>query len=202
MKQVNSIKHKRQMEIKKITNSVVSKIVNIKWRTITPSLVLFVIVVIIICTEVRGDEFIFGNDKKVVGTQSNLPKYNPNTENCEGMPEPLIKPESFPNFNPNNYSWQFSAPRGIPGKTYMGEVISLGLRNKYGENKDNFYFSVRVEQPNGNASTTENVLSTDNWAYSDYPTDSNSGDTNQTGPYTVIYQIYGVIVACDGFEVF
>lgn len=138
-------------------------------------------------------------NKKDILSQ-NLPRFNPKKYGCDDMP-PLKPSKQEPTFDPSKYSWQVSAPRGTPGKTFKGDIATLGLRNKYGGEKDTFYFSARVEQPSGSANIVDKLLYGDEWSYQDYPTDFNGGDTSQIGIYTVIYQIHGTIVACDGFMV-
>jgi len=174
-----------------------------KWKIVTFILILLLIgAVLVIRVKVVRNGIVSKENRKIQTSQVELPKYNPNTGSCENMIQPPPKSESHPDFDPNKYSWQVSAPRGIPGKTFKGDVVTLGLRNKYGGDKEYFYFSTRVEQPDGIASTTESVLNSSKWTYSSYPTDFNAGNTDQIGAYTVLYQINGIIVACDGFGVF
>jgi hypothetical protein len=163
-------------------------------------LVLFIVTGTIIKIQKTRNKIVFVGDKQGEPFSNNLPKYNLSTNSCDNMIRPLPTSTSYPDFDPNGYSWQTSAPRSVTAKTFRGDIVTLGFRNKF-SNKY-FSFSARVEKPNGVANITENALNNNDWTDFNYPTDFNAGDTNQTGAYTVIYQVNGIIVACDGFEVF
>jgi len=136
-------------------------------------------------------------DRTLVLNQEDLPIFNPEIYSCRNMPA-LAKTV---NSDGAGVSWQTSAPRSAIAKTFPGDVVELGLRNKYGTEDDIFFYTMRVQKPDGNASTAQNTVVSDAWSSLFYPNDFSVGDTKQEGIYTVLYQNRGEIIACDGFTI-
>jgi len=91
-----------------------------------------------------------------------------------------------------NLTWQTSAPR-VP--VAIGEVVDLGLRNKYGEPGECYDFLMEVSDPLGEYASAEGTVCADEWADLTYE------DTYLSGTYDVYFSIEGQLIAQDSFEV-
>ncbi len=130
-----------------------------------------------------------------------LPTFNMQTYKCSNFnynPDPST---SNPSFNPQKFTWQTSAPRVAAEMPKVNTVAQIGLRNKFGKTNESFEFVVKVYQPDGTINVGRGVLKADQWAMQNFPKDFQSGTTSKPGVYTSVYELYGVPVACDGFEV-
>lgn len=121
-----------------------------------------------------------------------LPKFNSNSGICSEYKYGELK-----NKDGNTISWQTSMQGS--GKRYSGDIIQIGMRNKYGSKDDYFWSQIRVETLDGNATSTNTGVQADNWSYVLYPKDFPGAGKTVPGTYTVIYQTQGNIIACSGF---
>lgn len=133
----------------------------------------------------------------LASNQENLPIFDPEIYSCRDMPA-LAKTV---NSDGRDVSWQTSAPRSVLAKTFLGDIVEIGLRNKYGVDEDVFFYTVRVQNPDGSAATSQNTVVADEWSDLLYPDDFPTGGTNLKGIYTILYQIRGEIIVCDGFVI-
>ena len=123
------------------------------------------------------------------GSQVAPPSYNPiflqgHGPICFNRPAPAVDAE-----------WQTSAgTRSVS----PGGSVELALRNKWGEPGESYPITVRVINPDGQETSAETTLAGDEDAILIYPDDF-GGATDLQGAYTVIWEIEGGFVACDGF---
>jgi hypothetical protein len=89
-------------------------------------------------------------------------------------------------------TWQTSAPR-VP--VAIGEVVELGLRNKFGEPGECYDFLMEIFDPVGDYASAEDTVCADEW------TDFTYEDTFVPGTYNVYFSIKGQLIAQDSFEV-
>lgn len=129
------------------------------------------------------------------------PKFNATSFKCSDFNYSPTVSTINSQFDPSKYSWQTAAPRAGVDVVKVNTTAQLGLRNKSGQNTDSLPFIVKVYQPDASINVGRGVLQADKWAEQIFPKDFQSGTTSSKGVYTVIYEIYGVSVACDGFEV-
>lgn len=99
------------------------------------------------------------------------------------------------------WQWQVSAPRSVPVPVRPGEIIRIGLRNKFGQTSERYQVLARVTAPNGITTTATTVLEGDKWVYLLYPTSFKMASSVYPGVYTVVWEIGGKFIACDGFVV-
>jgi hypothetical protein len=111
-------------------------------------------------------------------------------DRCNPYPIPVVDRE-----------WQVSAPRGIPGTVLPGEIVQIGLRNKFGAAQEFHYISARVVRPDGTSTTQDAPLYRDTWTDFLFPTDFAGAQPLTPGLYTVIWESQGGFLACDGFRV-
>jgi hypothetical protein len=98
--------------------------------------------------------------------------------------------------------WLTSAPNSQSNPVRPLETVQVGLRPQYGSPAETLLTSTRVVGPDGLAFTTAaKALSGENWTYALYPTDFFGAPPLHAGVYTVIWEIAGGFVACDGFVV-
>lgn len=129
------------------------------------------------------------------------PKFNLASYKCSDFDYNLGVSTSNPQFDASKYSWQTAAPRVGVDTVKVNTTAQIGLRNKFGKAADSLPFVVRVYQPDSTENVGRGVLQADQWSNQTFPKDFQSGTTSNAGIYTVVYEIYGVGVACDGFEV-
>ena len=91
-----------------------------------------------------------------------------------------------------NLTWQTSAPR-MP--VAIGEVVDLGLRNKYGEPGECYDFLMEVSDPLAEYVSAEGTVCADEWADLSYEY------TYLSGTYGVYFSKEGQLIAQDSFEV-
>jgi len=89
-------------------------------------------------------------------------------------------------------TWQTSAPRT---PVAIGEVVDLGLRNKFGEPGECYDFLIEILDPAGEYAWAEGTVCADEWADFAYE------DTFFAGTYHVYFFIEGQLIAQDSFEV-
>lgn len=118
------------------------------------------------------------------------PVFRPDLMHCENVPAPTI-----------DRVWQVSAPRGLPGPVRPGEVVELGLRNKYGVEGEAYWAGARVIAPDGTSSVDTTMVAGDTSGYVLYPNDFPGAGPVYAGVYTVVWEIGGGYIACDGFVV-
>jgi hypothetical protein len=104
---------------------------------------------------------------------------------CFNQPEPAIEGD-----------WQVGANPLI----VLGDSIELPLRNKWGESDETHQVRARVIAPDETESEAATVLIGAEDTILVYPNDF-VATTEVRGTYTVIWEINGGFVACDGFEV-
>jgi len=126
-------------------------------------------------------------------TQSTQPSWDPTTGLCRGQGPPVIPRQ-----------WQVSAPRDLDtGRAVRpGQVVTLGLRNKFGKQNEMYWVSATVFAPDGTSTQTERILQGDEWADVNYPIDFPGAPLlYPSGPYTVLWEVAQGFLACDGFLV-
>jgi hypothetical protein len=96
--------------------------------------------------------------------------------------------------------WQVSAPRGSP-VVHPGEVVELGLRNKFGTAGEVYTATATVVLVGTPQHTSETAVEADAWGYVHYPTDFAGAEPVEPGLYTVLWSINNGFIACDGFQV-
>ena len=104
----------------------------------------------------------------------------------------VYAPGPLPGGDFTTLTWQTSAPR-VP--VAIGEVVELGLRNKYGEPGECYDFLMEVMDPLEEYAWAEGTVCADEWADFTYE------DTFLSGTYTVYFSIEGHLIAQDFFEV-
>lgn len=129
------------------------------------------------------------------------PQFNLASYKCSNFNYEPGASSQNPQFDPKNFTWQTSAPRQKQNMPKINQPVEFGLRNKNGKASDSFDFAVKVYQPDGVISQGKGVLKADQWAMQSFPKDFEQGSTSKPGTYTFVYEIAGVPVACDGFEV-
>jgi curved DNA-binding protein CbpA len=98
--------------------------------------------------------------------------------------------------------WQTSAANSQSDPARPPETFQIGLRDEYGSPTETLVTRARVLGPDGSAFTSAaKILSGQNWTYALYPADFVGAPPLQTGTYTVVWEIAGGFVACDGFVV-
>lgn len=123
--------------------------------------------------------------------EKQTPKFNLTTYKCSNF---NYTPTPTDNFDPSKYTWQTSAPRENGGKIKINQQAEIGLRNKLGKAGEELKYKVQIHQPNGAIVQGESTLKADQWA-------TQQISATQTGIYTITYEVSGVPIACDGFEV-
>ncbi len=118
------------------------------------------------------------------------PQFDPAVTYCVDTPNPTI-----------DRTWQVSAPRGVPGPVRPGEVVELGLRNKFGASDETYWAGARVIWPDGTSFVAATSVIGDEWGNVVYPSDFAGAVPLAAGTYTVIWEIDGGFIACDGFVV-
>jgi parallel beta-helix repeat protein len=121
------------------------------------------------------------------------PQYNPDFLEgygpiCFNRPQPAIDRE-----------WQTAAGTR---EVLLGDSVELSLRNKWGGTGEVYQFTVRVTDPEGTTTSGATTLTADQDAIVIYPDDFPNGSSGLRGTYTVVWEIDGGFVACDGFITF
>jgi parallel beta-helix repeat protein len=133
-----------------------------------------------------------GAAQQAGGESIAAPRYNPDAlQNtgplCFNRPQPAIDRE-----------WQTAAgTRSV----LLYDSVELSLRNKWGEPDEVYQVTVRVVAPDGTETSAVTTLRSDEDAILVYPGDF-GGSTGVRGAYTVIWEIEGGFIACDGFVTF
>lgn len=130
-------------------------------------------------------------------SSENLPIYDQKSGACT----PFKDYQLLKNSDGTDVIWQSSVSRVDIAHTFINDNVQVGLRNKNGAQNDNFFYTIRIQNPDGTGSTSEGNVNADNWSYVNYPKDFQDGNTNNKGVYTVLYQYQGKIIICDGFVV-
>jgi hypothetical protein len=123
------------------------------------------------------------------------PRFNPDWQSsggpiCLDEPPRMIERE-----------WQVSAPRGFPGPVRPGDLVQLGLRDKFGGMTSALWVLARVIGPDGSSTTATAFIQGDQWAYVRYPHEFVGAVPVAAGVYTVVWEAGGGFIACDGFVV-
>jgi parallel beta-helix repeat protein len=122
------------------------------------------------------------------------------------VPEPRYNPEYMQGYGPYCFNrpattidreWQVSAERG---ELFMGNSLPITLRNKWGEENEVYQVTARIIAPDGSQAAATASLQGADEALLIYPDDFGVGDTPR-GVYTIVWEIDGGFVACDGFVV-
>lgn len=79
--------------------------------------------------------------------------------------------------------------------------MQLELRRKFGKPHQVWYFTCYVFDPKDRPASTNGLARGDEWGYVTYPMDFHGAPTDCVGVYRVHYEIDGVLVATDRFEV-
>lgn len=130
-------------------------------------------------------------------TTSDIPLFIPNTLACTH----LDKISTTVNKDGLQSQWQTSMPRSEIAKIYPGDIVKLGLRNKMGTKDDTFFYTIRVQAPDGTATSADNSTNADSWSDTMYPKDFPGAERTKKGTYSILYQIQGKAIVCDGFVV-
>jgi hypothetical protein len=116
------------------------------------------------------------------------PRFNPDGDPwCLNVPD-----EAFAG------DWQVVAPREV---VVIGDSAEIGLRNKQAGSADTYPITVRVIAPDESEASANSTITMGEWTMLVYPDDFVSGNTDQRGAYTIIWESGGVFIACDGFIV-
>jgi parallel beta-helix repeat protein len=120
-------------------------------------------------------------------------------------PGPQYNPDGLEGYGPICFNqpplsidreWQTSAgTRSI----VLGDSVPLSLRSKWGEPGEVYEVMVRVIAPDGTETVAGIKLEADMEAVLMYPDEFAGGSTDSRGAYTVIWEIDGGFVGCDGF---
>jgi len=113
-------------------------------------------------------------------------RFDPATWQCGSDAQPSIAGD-----------WQVSAPRTAD---VAESSVELGLRNKSDQDRKGYNATARVIAPDGKETTATVKLQPPDWAYVHYPADF-PAPALMTGTYTVVWEINGGYIACDGFSV-
>lgn len=106
------------------------------------------------------------------------PRWDSESEQCENELPVVLHRE-----------WQVSAPRD---DVSPGEVVELGLRNKFGEAGEYHAVTATVGAPDGTSTSNDTVLHSDEWAEVLYPNEFRGAPRlYPTGTYTVIWESFG-----------
>jgi parallel beta-helix repeat protein len=115
------------------------------------------------------------------------PRFNPAGDPwCYNTPEAVVAGD-----------WQVVAPREM---VLIGDSAEIGLRDKAGQSGVSYTVTARVIAPDDSEATATGTLTADQWLTLVYPDDFGSA-LEQRGAYTIIWEIEGNFVACDGFIV-
>lgn len=117
--------------------------------------------------------------------------YDPKTYSCSNLPARTM----------TDKIWQVSAPRIVGGQTAPGKDVEIGLRNKFGENNEQYKFTAYVIAPDRGATSGQGGVSAAEWGMLFYPKNFAGARSTVNGIYTVVYEINGGLVACDGFVI-
>ncbi len=118
------------------------------------------------------------------------PMFDPAASSCVNQPPVTL-----------DRIWQTSAANSQSDPARPLETVQMGLRAKYGSPMETLLTSVRVVGPGGSSFTAAKILSGESWTYELYPTDFTGAPPLHAGTYTVVWEIAGGFVACDGFVV-
>jgi parallel beta-helix repeat protein len=125
-----------------------------------------------------------------------------------GLPQPRYNPDFLQGYGPICFSspqpaidreWQTACGTR---QVVLGDSVELSLRNKWGEPGEAYDVTVRVVDPEGTETRALISLVYDEEGIAIYPDDFASASSESRGAYTVIWEINGGFVACDGFDVF
>jgi hypothetical protein len=132
-----------------------------------------------------------GEAGALVAATSSQPIFDPATSGCVNQPPVTL-----------DRAWQTSAPNAQSYPIRPLETVQIGLRDQNGSPMETLLTSAGVVGPDGSTFTAAaKVLSGQTWTYALYPADFAGAPPLQAGTYTVIWQIAGGFVACDGFVV-
>jgi parallel beta-helix repeat protein len=116
------------------------------------------------------------------------PRFNPGGEPwCFHMPEFVVGGD-----------WQVVAPRDV---VFPGDLAEIGLRNNAEQAGTEYPITVRIITPDESEATATGTLTADQWVHFVYPDDFPGGSTSQRGAYTILWEIEGNLITCDGFLV-
>lgn len=122
------------------------------------------------------------------------PKWDPITGLCAGISgEPVIPGP-----------WQVSAPRDVSGGRSVrpGQAIEIGLRKKFGQERDFYYVSATVFAPDGTSTRADGLLKSDQWLLKIYPSEfPGAKHIPPSGDYTIVWEVAEGFLACDGFRI-
>jgi nucleoside phosphorylase len=126
--------------------------------------------------------------------RSTRPYWDASTGRCQGIEGPPVIPGQ----------WQVSAPRNLDAGRVVrpGQVVTIGLRKKFGQQHEMYWVSATVFAPDGTSTQIERVLKGDEWTEVNYPTDFVGAPVSYPpGIYTVLWEVSEGFIACDGFLV-
>ncbi len=121
-------------------------------------------------------------------------KYNPTTYRCENEPQRTM----------TDKNWQaYAAPEGGQGNdpAKSGQVVTFGLRNKFGDADEQYEPVALVIAPDGSTATASGTLKAADWLYLVYAKDFAGAQPTVPGLYTILWQIKGSYITCSGFQV-
>ena len=114
------------------------------------------------------------------------PRFNPAGDPwCYNTPEAVVAGD-----------WQVVAPRDV---VLIGDPAEIALRDVAGQGGVIYTVTARLIAPDDSEATATGTLTADQWLTLVYPDDFGGGIAGQRGAYTIIWEIEGNFVACDGF---
>jgi hypothetical protein len=127
----------------------------------------------------------------------------------EALPPLPVTPN--PRFNPEGDPWCFDTPDQVVAGDWqvvaprdlvvIGEAAELALRDTVGQPGTEYRVTARVLAPDGLEATSSATLVANEWAQLVFPDYFLGAATDQRGAYTIVWEIEGNFVACDGFVV-
>jgi Tol biopolymer transport system component len=115
------------------------------------------------------------------------PRFNPDGEPwCLDAPEPAVAG-----------NWQVVAPRE---PVFPGDSAEIGLRNQSGSG-GSYSVTARIIAPDETEVLATGTASDDDWIMLQFPVDFENGDSALRGAYTILWEVDGQFVSCDGFRV-
>jgi hypothetical protein len=94
-------------------------------------------------------------------------------------------------------NWQVVAPRE---PVFPGQSAEIGLRSEGGSG-GSYSITARVIAPDETETQTTRTVDDGDWAMLQFPEDFEAGDTALRGAYTILWEVDGDFVSCDGFRV-
>lgn len=119
-----------------------------------------------------------------------VPKFDAKTAACKNF----TGEKSITNKDGKTTLWKTHATPSASDK------MTLSLLNKNGSQKDTFMYTLVVVEPSGSADAVNSMVRADQWSNLSFPKDFGAHiSVLQKGTYTLLYEVNGKAIACDGF---